>query len=181
MFLASEKRQFQIFRGSAPDPAGGLTAPPRPPAGFGEPPSKPLCVRPWKGCASKPNCNTHFDLLRKAVTGGRFSLIISERIPFVLMRKKKKKILEEKSVQMSNAEENTKLAKLRSILSTITECPCKIFKALRSHLSLSVSKHTKRYLPVGVLLLLSVHAFFQCFCVRSRLIRIKEAKWGSKD
>ena len=30
MFLASEKRQFQILQGSAPDPAGGLTAPPGP-------------------------------------------------------------------------------------------------------------------------------------------------------
>ena len=94
-----------------------------------------------KGCASKPNCNTHFDLLRKAVTGGRFSLIISERIPFVLMRKKKKKILEEKSVQMSNAEENTKLAKLRSTLSTITEWPC---KKRSDHIFLSRSPNTQR-------------------------------------
>ena len=56
-----------------------------------------------KGCASKPNCNTHFDLLRKAVTGGRFSLIISERIPFVV------KILDEKrKVQMSSVEEKSR-------------------------------------------------------------------------
>ena len=35
-----ECEMFKSFRGSAPDPAGGLTAPPRPPAGEG-----PCCAR----------------------------------------------------------------------------------------------------------------------------------------
>ena len=58
-----------------------------------------------------------------------------------MRKKKKKKILEEKSVQMSNAEENTKLAKLRSILSTITEWPC---KKRSDHIFLSRSPNTQR-------------------------------------
>ena len=72
---------------------------------------------------------------------------------------------------MSNAEENAELAKLRSILSTMsTYNRMAMQKAVRSHLSLSISKQAKIYLPVGVLLSQSVHVFFKCFCVRSGVI-----------
>ena len=59
---------FKSFRGSAPDPAGGLTAPPRPPAGEG-----PCCAR--LVLLRKTYHRSSFHILRTSAGPVSFSLL----------------------------------------------------------------------------------------------------------